>query len=164
MLQIKGDVLPSIYSSFLKKCKLGVVIINQLVLLFSRKRPVTCYIITQSHLISKINSFFPSCFMIFEFLFLRSVVFWLFFSYRMGRKYWEVWRKFKKIIKRNFSYYLSSLWENQEHFLSPFPLLLFFPSSRCCFVGFFFPYFSSILSFWGCAKSWAGKTRYIKVY
>lgn len=76
-------MLPSIYSSFLKKCKLGVMIINQLVLPFSRKRPVTCYIIAQSHLVSKINSSFSSCFMIFEFLFLKTN-----FSYRKGGEYW----------------------------------------------------------------------------
>lgn len=91
MWQIKGDVLPCIYSSLLKKCKLRVTIINQLVLLFSRKRPVTCYIITQSHLVSKINSSFSSCFMIIEFLFLKAN-----FSYRKRRKYCKVWGEKEK--------------------------------------------------------------------
>lgn len=114
-------MLPSIYSSFLKKCKLEVRIINQFVLPFSRKRPVTCYIITQSHLISKINSSFSSCFMISEFLFLKTN-----FSYRKGVEYCGVWEKKKA------SHHLSSQQGEQEHFLSPLPLLPHFSSSSCC--------------------------------
>lgn len=118
MWQIKGDVLPSIYSSFLKKCKLGVMIINQLVLPFSRKRPVTCYIITQYHLVSKINSSFSSCFMIFEFRCLKSN-----FSYRNGGEYYRYWNFFFFKV----SHHLSSQWGEQEDFLSPLPSLLIPP-------------------------------------
>lgn len=147
MWQIKGDVLPCIYSSLLKKCKLRVTIINQLVLLFSRKRPVTCYIITQSHLVSKINSSFSSCFMIIEFLFLKAN-----FSYWKRRKYCKLWGEKEKKRKKKVSHHLSSQWGEQEHFL--FPLLSHFsPSSCCCF-----PINFSRLSFWGCAKIWAGET------
>lgn len=104
MWQIKGDVLPSIYSSFLKKCKLGVVIINQLVLPFSGKRPVTCYIITQSRLVPKINSSFSSCFMIFEFLFLKTN-----FSSRKGAEYSGFCKNKKKKKENRLSSFVFSV-------------------------------------------------------
>lgn len=121
MWQIKGDVLPSVYSSFLKKCKLGVMIINQLVLPFSRKRPVTCYIITQSHLVSKINSSFSSCFMIFEFLFLKSS-----FSSRKGGEYCEFIKKIKKRKEKDSSFVFSAGRTGIFPFPSPHTTTFFF--------------------------------------
>ena len=147
MWQIKGDMLCSIYSSFLKKCKLAVMIINQLVLPFSRKRPVTCYNITQSCLVSRINSSFSSHFMICECLFLRLI-------FLTGREGNTVRFGEKKTKRRKKSHHLSSRWREQEHFLSPLPLLPHFSSSSYCS----FPINLSRLSFWDCVKSCAGKT------